>query len=256
MQDYYSIKPELLKFPATVYQYASAEVGIEHILKNRTLKFSPPALLNDPLEGPENLIDVVPTSEAINKYASLSRVWGAPSEAYISKDILKDPREFKLRVIKQFENLRHTVGIRSFCDNYSGDLMWTHYAEKHTGICVGFKTHELQQFFYEKLITLSRVIYSDAFQPINYLSNPKELIFNFFHTKKNDYQYEGEIRAWSDKSEVLNFGAEILDEVIIGCKASDSQIAAIKQIKSLPEYNHIKIFKANYSNANLLRMEL
>jgi hypothetical protein len=44
-----------------------------------------------------------------------------------------------------FASLKNTLRISCFCENFSSVLMWSHYAENHTGICIEYPTKELFQ---------------------------------------------------------------------------------------------------------------
>jgi hypothetical protein len=47
--------------------------------------------------------------------------------------------------------LKNTIRIGCFCENFSSVLMWSHYAENHTGICIEYNTEAL----FKKPLTLS-----------------------------------------------------------------------------------------------------
>ena len=50
--------------------------------------------------------------------------------------------------VKYEEALKHslqTVGICSFSKARKNQLMWSHYADEHKGICIGFKEEYLRE---------------------------------------------------------------------------------------------------------------
>lgn len=118
-------------------------------------------------------------------------------------DELNDPFEFsglKFRnktEIEAMEMMKDKVsnghGVICFSKNWEKLTMWSHYAEKHTGICLGFD-----------------VLKEDNLKKVDYRANrydappdPPADVFEIFKkkllfTKFSDWKYEDEYRMWVD----------------------------------------------------------
>jgi hypothetical protein len=139
----------------------------------------------------------------------------------------------------------------SFSATCTNILMWSHYAEKHRGMCLGFDVNS------EKV---RKVNYEPAVEVIGGLSGQN--LIPFFErlkwTKYIGWAYENEFRAWEDASKekvvvkdektgserhlsFVGFDADlVLKEVIAGanCTVTKQQIA-----DALQGYGDIRIAK-------------
>jgi len=114
------------------------------------------------------------------------------------------------------ETLNENKGLICFSKSWSNPLLWGHYAEKHTGICLGF---DIPDSF------LKPVIY--AKYPMKIKIDPKtgEPIFNesnmsrLLRTKFADWQYEDEVRLFveldHDTVESGNYFYSFSDDLIL-----------------------------------------
>src|SRR6266404_3134304 len=141
-----------------VYYMTSAKWA-EVILKERRLKLSRFYESNDPFEL--RLIDSRP----------------------------RDTRQF-VRMIENYYN--KNVGLICFGSDWISPVMWAHYAEKHTGLCLGFEVEDS---------LLTKVTYTD--EKINAPMGghlPKfglsaALLTKVVSTKATDWSYEHEYRV-------------------------------------------------------------
>lgn len=121
-------------------------------------------------------------------------------------------------------------------------LLWSHYADKHRGICLGFKVDER---------ILRRVTYVRDRSPLK-LPLTKETADLLLWTKYWDWRYEKEWRSWLQLDERedghyfyhLNSQPQLLRlcEVIVGplCQATEVQVEAALGDQS----DSVKIIKA------------
>lgn len=130
----------------TYYKY-SKYFGIES-LQEPVIRLSAPAILNDPFEKLFN--------EEVEKNL-ISRL-GNDYFRYPFINSLDD--ESKAEFIKyQVNESVNQFGIVSLSETHSNLLMWSHYADEHKGICIGFNKNFLSQ--------LPRKIF-DEYQITNY----------------------------------------------------------------------------------------
>ena len=101
-----------------------------------------------------------------------------------SKEIYDRDTEYNLAVkegLKQYdrdkesEKLQQKVFVACFSERNNSMLMWSHYAEQHTGLCVGYRLHELI-----KKYNIFPVIYNNQMPQISDISNADEGILSQF----------------------------------------------------------------------------
>jgi hypothetical protein len=109
------------------------------------------------------------------------------------------------------------VGILSLSATYRDILMWSHYAEDHTGFCVGMKAAGIAEKY-----ELKEVIYSS--HPFEFRGDFTDLPFKFFYTKGLSWLYEEEYRVIiEDKSGTfLNPGTEVFDSLYFGLRTPEN----------------------------------
>lgn len=129
-------------------------------MRNEVVVFNSLFTLNDPFEGIGQII--------YNEAQSNNDFWEAVESNTIT--------DRKNELISNY---------RIFCttEHYDNSLMWAHYANKHTGFCVGYKKEDIQNI-------------STEFQKVTYSAQPpniktKSLLF----TKSKEWEYENEWRA-------------------------------------------------------------
>jgi len=135
-----------------VYHFLSAIHGLDDIRKQR-LKISEIDQLNDPFE-----------------------LWCVSQEDHRLRRAL---REYKKEMTKRF-------GMICFCKHWHNPLLWSHYADKHRGICLGFDVDDR------------------GLRPVDYLEERSDLTMpptkesadELLFSKYHDWQYEEELRNW------------------------------------------------------------
>ena len=91
---------------------------------------------------------------------------------------------------KESEKLQQKVFVACFSERNNSMLMWSHYAEQHTGLCVGYRLHELI-----KKYNIFPVIYNNQMPQISDISNADEgILYKSILTKCEDWSYEKEWR--------------------------------------------------------------
>lgn len=216
----------------TLYKYVDLK-GLESILINHTLKFTNPKDFNDPFEFHDNLVDRKMSAkhqlESLKKYG---------------KDLTKESiRRYKDQVrletgdapdnhiARLFEKKKQTTYVTCFSELDNNPLMWSHYADKHKGACIGFNTESLRSDYkidsyfskvkyYRKIVTKSLSKYRDT------------AIEHWISSKGKDWEYEKEIRIvlGSADSEFMPFNLHSIKEVIFGCCISEDEKRNIENL--------------------------
>jgi hypothetical protein len=188
-----------------VYDFLSTKWALDDIA-NRRVKISEIHQLNDPFD-----------------------LWCvSQSDERIRKPLL----EFKSEMGKRF-------GLICFSKQWSNPLLWSHYADRHRGMCLGFEVDDR------------------GLRPVDYVSdrpdleNPptEESINRLLFTKFEDWRHEEELRNWFrlDEREGDHFFYPFdervqLREVIAGplCDATEEQIC-----EALGDIADVSVIKAS-----------
>jgi hypothetical protein len=190
--------PEL---PAILYKYLPPE-RID-VLENMQLCFSPPSSFNDTFDTHY----LVPKSQGLKAIAGRLR-------------------------------LRTQLGVLCLTEQPDNQLMWVHYARKHTGFVVGFNANA--SFFRENTRTLSKVIYR---------SRPKvfsEADLNVCFYKPDVWNYEKEwrcVRSFQpSESRLVAIEPGLITQIVFGYQMETWQIARIVQYAKSYEMTHTQFF--------------
>lgn len=174
-----------------VYHFINAEHGIEN-LQRRRLKIAELDSLNDPFE----LFGIEMSNKGVRQ---------------------------AFEQMKQ--ELAKNRGLLCFSELWDNPVMWSHYASRHTGLCLGFEISEDR---------IGKVLYSRKrlVADLEKLSNPsllsEEDALRFLFTKYAHWRYEKEFRSFVTKEEkdpetglyFANFSEHLkLKRVIVGAKS-------------------------------------
>jgi hypothetical protein len=195
-----------------VYHFLSAKDAVND-LRNRRIKISRFEDLNDPFE----LLSIELADKSIRK-------------AFI---------DTKKKIAE--EN-----GIICFSKNWSNPVLWSHYAEKHRGVCLGFDVpdHSLAHIEYNAKRLVKEVIDDDGKLAID-----EPFMIKLLTIKYKDWEYEDEIRIFvglKEKEKVSGLYFKdfdndlVLREVILGARHKED----IQQLQSILQ---------NYTNVRLIQ---
>lgn len=250
-----------------LYKYTSAEV-FKLILQNNTLKYSNPLTFNDPFEFSDDCFDYEISDEAFRKLLEYNASFAPPEvqQQFLQDDtIAKFPKDLFVGVNKnriEYQKLNSLV----LCTSMSPvvPLMWSHYANMHTGICFGIKIPTDSENENEMMITKS-VVYGSEIRPHNLFTMDNivimEGVYNWVYSKSKVWDYELEMRTFISRRfdnnfrnnicitkgpefEYRPFGKETLVEVHYGLRTSKADIVEIERIIQDFGYTHaIKRYK-------------
>jgi hypothetical protein len=100
--------------------------------------------------------------------------------------VSQENQELRAALQEYKEEMSGRFGLICFCENWYNPLLWSHYADKHRGICLGFDVddHRLKAVRYvEERPDLQMPLTNES---------ANELLF----TKYREWQYEQEWRSW------------------------------------------------------------
>ena len=235
-----------------LYKYRNINENTLKTLKNNELYFSFPSEFNDPFD---TKIDVNFEGNRADWKRYLLNISPYNSDSKIER-ILNSFEEYNYNIKElptfnkeKYFNAAESLIILCLSELNDNILMWTHYANNHKGICLGFKTTcisnsiglEFEDTFHfnpskkRGFLPTFKVKYKkERPKPYNPLKDGKEKLFEFAKTKYLDWEYEKERRIiylYNDiKEKIINFKRDILSEIIFGLKTSEEDINRIKDI--------------------------
>jgi len=209
-----------------IFKYSSLSTGINDILLKNTLKFSDPTEYNDPFDCHEYLLKVDMSKADIEKfiafqYPNYSRTLKREMIRRLNAD----------EIYKGFETERKRFKITCFSLDKKNTLMWSHYADKHKGICIGFQFPPI----YDDKFILSPVSYIDEIPLFVGKVEAFKMIRYWLSMKSDCWEYEKEIRAIRKATSTSNFEyvkyeRSCVKEIISGCKVSQTEIENSKKL--------------------------
>ena len=226
-----------------IYKYMPINVFTLKALINNELFFSIPVEFNDPLDCKFSLSINAPTrEEALQYYKSLNLSKDELENKIKSFDCDNNIFERDLE-INYTENLRKEYCITCFSEKFDSILMWSHYAQKHHGICLQFDWRLHEEYFMGFKVKYSKKL-PKAFYDGNGVFDGTDI----FLTKINFWKYEKEIRAIvkvEDGIQQAAFNPKALTAIIFGEKTSESDKTTIRKIISgNTGYENVKYLQA------------
>jgi hypothetical protein len=192
--------------PTVLYKYKDiAGDGLAHfedILRNNRIWFSSPMEFNDPFDC-RRAYDARNTREqVVLRKAEFHTRKGLCLEEAIAKadqEIPRYPDELDGWQEQQIAGHNHRLAnsailcLTCACDN---QLMWTHYAGYHAGVCIMFGIRDFEDNPQIDFIAEAQPIeYSDRCPLVNFVQdNSREIVRKVFLTKATPYHYEAEWR--------------------------------------------------------------
>lgn len=232
-------------------------------LINSQLYFSKASLFNDPFElspvfdtsgtNTEKMVSTIQMFKIRYHNKSNTRLKKFAHHYLRENNLFKNNNDNNL--ITYFnDSMVNKIGIACFTTCYDNILMWSHYADKHNGICLKFdypdsnpivevpSEHKYPKvFLYKVCYELNR----PAFSIFKDWNNGGHKMLNFFITKAKMWEYEKEYRAFIiDLTGLFSYNPNYLKAVYIGCNTPLNSIMEIKSILSSLE-NPPALYKMN-----------
>ncbi len=224
------------------------------ILLKDEIFLSAPTTFNDPFDRP--VINFSGSDEKwnamLNQQLSLARTKKGKPIPPAKKIQLKAQakRKNKSKVFAEHFNSQAQNSFCVLCLSSKPDnlLMWSHYADSHKGICVGFGLDELQSNF--ELIF--RINYLKEFPKVSLLDIDDPLKFlSAFSTKHPDWSYEEEIRVANlHTPRLVQIPANTIKSIHLGCEITAKEKDFILDLSTSRELN-VEVFQAEKDIHNL-----
>ena len=172
----------------------------------------------------------------------------SPSQRILAKQQLKR-RHNSVEFAKQL-NERIPDSFCALCLSEENTLnpMWSHYADNHRGVCIGFKLGELKSNFEH----FFRIKYQDTRPDVSIFDANDPLKFlSAFNTKHTDWSYEKEVRVVNlHSARSVPFNKNLIASIYLGSDISeDNKNFVIRLIKK--HMPHVKIVLSKRDELNL-----
>jgi hypothetical protein len=222
----FQLNPEFLyKYRAIDSKNADKLKRIEGIFANNELYFAAPSEFNDPFDC--KILPVLRlTKETFRKYYLEGAIKYPEFSAYpislhekfvehlIDEGMHQNEAEFKKTLGVILEKNLAGIGICCFSSKNDDILMWSHYANGHTGFCLEFDVKAGAEFFNRAI----KVDYSESYPLIDYFDD-KKWLQTILLTKSHQWAYEDEWRILKyNGPEIEKFPEQALSSVIFGCQ--------------------------------------
>lgn len=252
----------LNNMPEVLYKYRDIKNSFhKKLLFDRELYFTSADKFNDPFDAslPFKYDEEQLTEENIFlKYRSMLKAehpsWDEGKihvEAYAaqSKGLLKDEVHQEKFNEKLIDDINRIFGIVSLSENPTDILMWSHYANSHSGFCVGVDPKFIFKNF-NPFISLNQIVYAKEIPRIDLFEDPIVYFIKILCTKSSHWKYEQEYRLvyrdFVNKS--LDITEWAIKEVYLGAKMPFKEKASL--IEELPKlYSKIKIYDCSLSKS-------
>lgn len=250
---------DFLEDPKYIFKYVPFNLNTLKILIKGELWFGSMNNFNDPYDGEFDICDFDKNIDKRNVFLK-KRLKNEISEKlfngeYKNELILKG---YMMRLIKS--DIKDKIGISCFTNSPNNMLMWSHYADGHTGICLIFDKEKLINTINYQGITNNKIKVIE-FKEENYIDDLLSLNIEFddenccflnfdevIKYKKKEWSYEKEIRLYYQFSKnveyrFLQFHKEALCGIIFGLRTSFDNVYTIDYlIREMPHYNHLMPF--------------
>ena len=173
--------------PLTLYKYYEVKEFLPKVLSGEALKFSCPFDFNDPFESRSCF--QIDNSKEGKRYIreKVNQRLSNPSQKIAKARQIE--RRFSAPQPLDADAIIRRVGVCCFSEVKDNILMWSHYANEHKGICIGFDTRKsLFRFAWQ-------VKYQEEFPIVRRPTDSDEILLDkTLLTKADCWSYEREWR--------------------------------------------------------------
>jgi Protein of unknown function (DUF2971) len=214
-------------------------------LQNAQLWFANPFTFNDPFDCNLDEVDCYSQDHAAQY---LSKFNNEKVDKKTRDYILNNPSKLRDSALKSRSNVLSKSGVLSLSKCNDSLLMWSHYANSHAGIALGFNPDFDEEFFTHLL----EVNYCESYDPINYAAEDQQAINKILQTKHKGWEYEQELRVIKTPIKILDnkysrlFGykKEALTEIYFGLKTPQQEVEKIQNICATNQLKHVVFHQA------------
>lgn len=229
--------------PPIIYHYTSIDTAAL-IVGNQTLKFAPPPEFNDPLDMYEGLVTYQADSRTIRTWIRRNFPLLTSKRRRTMEHLVLTRPEAAEKFKGALTKIKLHSGVCCFSKVPDQVLMWSHYAQKHRGVCFGFNIQPIRK---KEDFVVFDVNYVDAVTSANFFTEREKILRHWALTKSTAWAYEQEVRAIIRDTKFqryIKFDKACLKEVFFGCATPPADV------------NRINTLLAEHGFTNLVKKQL
>lgn len=205
--------------------------SISDLIKGQ-ITLADPVTFNDPFDTP------------LFSYIELHRRKIKDKSKYDIKPMVDAYRHIKIRCF-----VKHNIKKRK--QPFEDQLMWSHYADSHKGICIRYKFDPEINLEDKELLTFSNWYDVRYLHKIK-IEDPKSVeLRSLLATKNKCWEYENEVRlidfdpTCPDKYKQISIKKSKIEAIFFGCRCPREDIIMVKKI--FPKTTDIKFFEFKFN---------
>ena len=230
--------------PKYLYKYHQMNLHLMEMLTNAKFYMSKRSDLNDPLDSTFAISLESYLKLYYEKYPSLKS--NKEHVELVSSIFKSEIERGESSWINTIDELYSKLRVSCFTEDGNNPLMWSHYAQNHTGVCLKFELSKDPNL--EKAI--NPVSYIDEFIDINGAEDFRKCLLS----KVKTWSVEKEWRIISEK-ERFPFKQEALIQIIFGLKVPDSTLTWFTQFRENVYYMHAPIYRLKVRKNKLILID-
>lgn len=213
----------------TCYSFRSCSKFLFQSLINDTLNLSSPAVFNDVFDCP--IIELMNNEDEISKLVRTAYLSGVKVACFVKNERLPYINENSDYLVRDDKKNKEDK------QEYLNELMWAHYADSHSGVCVKYK-------FPSDVTTTSseNKNYVAYFKDVEYTSDLKKYSKQNSINTKDAFFAKGEAWKYENELRLLYFNptncdshislqiSNCIEAIYFGVKCSDKDKETIKNI--------------------------
>lgn len=221
-----------------IYKYFRINHYLYDTLISNQLYFSSIEQFNDPYDCHMALFDKI-SEKDFRSYINNTFENGDTREKYMQA-FLKNPDEFAKPFIELYNGWLKYIGICCFTKDKDNLLLWSHYADSHKGVCLGFDYNLMKKKFPQ----FDDINYND--EPFYFdMKNAEKSVSQTVLRKSSHWKYENEIRFLMERSKNVDFYQEALLEVNFGSRCNKRDMMNIQFLISKLNYPNCDFYKSS-----------
>lgn len=222
--------------PSRLYKYRAippaddtmGRARLEDFLVNNRLWLGTVSAFNDPFEGRADYVVPYRGAELRHALERKYRELGFGSQdakLKVDSGDVANPKRMEERARQGNMRLLETVGVCALGTNATSPLLWSHYAQEHSGICV-----QLRPVMDLEALIAHPVEYNDTYPILSDMLEPPEARKTLPIMRKStawEYEKEWRIVALDAPNTHRAFAPDAMGAVILGMRISDADKAYV-----------------------------
>ena len=205
--------------PKYLYKYAPINKRtIENLTKNQ-IYMNNPTSFNDPFDCS---FQYKINEELVNHYIKELK-----PKNQIDKNNIKKILQLRSDIFKHTAKKNYVCSC--FSKTHKNILMWSHYAHKHKGLCIKFKSQDNPFNNARKINYTKKLPTIDLYNWI--VNNNDKEFYKLFTSKLKLWKYEKEYRILNSKeNQLLKYNREAIESIYFGINATEVDMSKIIKI--------------------------